>query len=819
MKYRVETVNNIDELPIKIFIENIEKKQYRCDSQISLIFVVKGRLNLTLDKNHYILQEEDVFLINSNALYTVESLSTNQICVLQLEGDYFNNSYTNFSKLKFYLNSSNCYENESEPYNHIKKILVKLLEILVEKKNGFSIIAKQLVLELVLTLINRFIDNNLKSHMPANQEDDKINSIIEYIFTHYKEKMSLKDISQYLHLNCQYVSRYFSKQMGVTLNTFISNIRLEESLKDINNSEKKITYIALENGFPNLKSYFKAFKDTYYMTPSKYRSFYTNAIKNNNIALDFSKFNLGEFENYTNKEHQLLHQIKENHIIDCNASQDTLNKTWKKIAAFGRAAEGMREELRNQLRMIQKDISFDYVRFHGILSDEMMVYNEDSEGNAEYNFTYVDELIDFLLEIKLKPFLELGFMPELLASEKKHIFLWKANISFPKNMKKWTDLIKYFINHLISRYGVNEVCSWYFQVFDLVCLGNVSINNYFNFFKETYNTIKKINPNFRIGVSIGFIELENYISFFETENLVVDFVGLISYAIVPIEGKESLENMNKLSKISEMEYILQNSIKFCSYAHENFMSEKIDMLIQKLDKYQFFTREIFLTEWNSSPNPKDLLHDTCYKAAFAVKNIIENFDKVSGMAYWGFSDLFEEIKTNNTTFHGGLGFITNNGIKKPIYYAYQLINKLGTEIIDRGDNFIVTKKQNGSLQTLAFNYCHFIDENTKCDATEIPMKNRYNVFDEKISNICFVLKGLTGRVLQKTYRINKENGSAFDEWLKIGAPEVMSNDDINYIKNKSIFGYNIKEIYIDGDLIINEKMQPHEVLFFELLPI
>lgn len=816
MKYRYEVLNNLDEFPAKLFIETIKNTEYRCEPQLSLIFVIKGEVSITHGNEHFTIRADDLLLLNPNSVYGLEGLSSNQIALLQLDGAYFNKLYSGFENLKIKLNSSAYGENQPEDYKHIKIIMVKLLELLAKRKNGYLLLAKQLILELGASLISRFNDSLSEEVLIDNQEEERINQIIQYVLMHYKEKLSLTDIAAYLNLNPQYVSRYFSKHMGVTLNTFISKIRLQESIKDLSTKDKKITYIAMEYGFPNLKSYFKAFKDNFNMTPSKYRSLYLEEMNSDERIPHFSRLSSKKGTDSILSEAFL--ETKDHPIIDCNREGEPLNRTWKKIMAFGRASECMREELRNQLRMLQKDIVFEYVRFHGILSDEMMVYNEDARGQAEYNFSYVDELIDFLLKNKLKPFLELGFMPEQLASEKIYLFFWKANISLPKNREKWVALIKSFAVHLIERYGIQEVQTWYFEIWNHSAMFS-KVDDCFTFMKDTYHAIKSVSPLLRIGTGVGFHELEEFITFTRKENIVFDFVSFVAYLItVNAQDQTTKQDTDEQRDISDMPYIPQNIMKNCSYAEENYISKTINQFIQIMDQHQYQTEEIFLSEWNSTPNPSDLLHDTCFKAAFLVKNILDNFSKVGGMAYWAFSDVFEETKTNYATFHGGLGIITNNGIKKPAYYAYQLMNKLGNEILGRGDHYIVTRGRNNSIQILAFHYCHFIVTDLPCEGNDITTTERYHVFYDKTKAARFEIKGLKGKITEKIYRVNRENGSAYDTWLAIGAPKTMLYDEVNYIESKSIFGYKIKERYVDGDLIIEEKMQPHEVVLIELLP-
>ncbi len=94
---------------------------------------------------------------------------------------------------------------------------------------------------------------------------------------------------------------------------------------------------------------------------------------------------------------------------------------WKKCIAAGRATEGLREDWRQQLREVQREIGFEYIRFHGIFHDDMMIYRE-SAGHPVYNWQYLDSLFDFLLSVKLRPLVELSFMPSDLASGAGAVF-------------------------------------------------------------------------------------------------------------------------------------------------------------------------------------------------------------------------------------------------------------------------------------------------------------------------------------------------------------------------------------------------------------
>lgn len=103
----------------------------------------------------------------------------------------------------------------------------------------------------------------------------------------------------------------------------------------------------------------------------------------------------------------------------------------------GRANEGLRADWQQQLAYVKKECGFRYIRMHGLLTDDMAVYTEDSKGNPVYNYMYMDVLFDFLQSIGVKPFVELGFMPSALASGPKTIFWWRGNVTPPKDYEKW----------------------------------------------------------------------------------------------------------------------------------------------------------------------------------------------------------------------------------------------------------------------------------------------------------------------------------------------------------------------------------------------
>jgi hypothetical protein len=168
---------------------------------------------------------------------------------------------------------------------------------------------------------------------------------------------------------------------------------------------------------------------------------------------------------------------------------------------------------------------------------------------------------------------------------------------------------------------------------------------------------------------------------------------------------------------------------------------------------------VYYTEWCTSSNPRDALHDDPYAAAFIVKTVLEANGLVQGYSYWTFSDIFEENYFPSLPFHGGFGLLNLHGIAKPAYRAYQLLHGLGTDLMqlegthETVDAWLVRGEKSATLMLTNF---------------ALP---RHPIATQTVS---FVLKGapsVSGATIQ---RIDLEHANAKRRWEQLGKPEYLS---------------------------------------------
>src|SRR6267142_667646 len=191
--------------------------------------------------------------------------------------------------------------------------------------------------------------------------------------------------------------------------------------------------------------------------------------------------------------------------VDASAPAHPFPHFWEKMFGSGRAILSLRESYRNDLRETKRITNFEYVRSHAIFHDEAGLYDEDRDGQPLYNFSYVDQIYDGLLENKVRPFIELSFTPKKLSSDPNalHPFWYKQNVASPKDWNKWEQLVEKFTSHLVERYGIDEVSQWYFEVWNEPNLdfwaGDPKEATYYELYDHSARALKTVNPRLRVG--------------------------------------------------------------------------------------------------------------------------------------------------------------------------------------------------------------------------------------------------------------------------------------------------------------------------------
>ena len=477
------------------------------------------------------------------------------------------------------------------------------------------------------------------------------------------------------------------------------------------------------------------------------------------------------------------------HIDFCSEGQ-RYKPYWKTCVGAGRANEGLRAAFQRQLRQLQEQIGFRYLRFHGLLHDDMFVVRENESGEKIYNFQYIDELFDSMLELRIRPFVELSFFPSCLKGGDATQFWWKANITPPETWDGWCALIDRLIRHWLQRYGEAEVRTWYFEVWNEPNLNSFwdgTRSQYFSLYAATAQTIKSIDPHLRVGgpATSNFVPDDRFDS--ETEDFThhlthkVDDLDSLNWHGVWIEAflDYCVKHHLPLDFVSTHPYPTDFAFDQTGRMKgrtRNVDSTRQDMmwLKQTVQHSAYPNAEIHLTEWSSSPSARDCTHDYLQEAAYLVKCNLDGIGLADSLSFWAFTDVFEETGAGDSIFHGGFGLINYQGIVKPSFHAYRMLSHLGDTLLYRDEHAFFTKKE-GKLAALLYHY----PLSSTVSMSPYPDRSRAQKeleTGEAVTVSC-TLTGLTpgAEILIET--LDREHGWALPLWLDMGAPEPPTREE------------------------------------------
>ena len=332
----------------------------------------------------------------------------------------------------------------------------------------------------------------------------------------------------------------------------------------------------------------------------------------------------------------------------------------------------IRPDSQAQLKLTVDELGFRYLRFHAIFHDVLGTVVTHPDGTITYNWTRIDQLYDDLLARHIKPFVELGFTPEALATSKASIFYWHGNTSHP-DPAKWQALITAFTRHLEQRYGQPEVRSWFFEVWNEPNLSgffeNADQAAYFALFDLTSNTIKQVDPALRVGgpSTAGAAWVPDFLAHVQQSGSKVDFVSTHTYGV---EGGFLDEQGKSDTKLS---------------ASPDAILGDVRRVRKEVSASAFPNLPVYFTEWSTSYTPRDPVHDSYISAPYILSKLKQSQGLVQGMSYWTYTDLFEEPGPPTAAFEGGFGLLNPDGIRKPAFFAYKYLNALSGQAIPTDD--------------------------------------------------------------------------------------------------------------------------------------
>lgn len=436
---------------------------------------------------------------------------------------------------------------------------------------------------------------------------------------------------------------------------------------------------------------------------------------------------------------------------DWNQTGRPLPHVWEHTVGSCHAPLALRADWREHLRRCHAELGFQRVRFHGLLSDDMSTLVRH-RGQPVTSFHNIDCVVDYLLDLGVRPFVELSFMPTALASGEKTIFHYRGNITPPRDPAEWAGLVRCLATHWVERYGMDEVRRWYFEVWNEPNLADFWAGtqaDYFRLYAHTARALKEVDAGLQVGGPATAKEawLDDFLDCCEREGLPADFVSTHHYPndVLWYEGQDTETQL--------------------AHSRRGALRAGADAA-----RRQARGRPLLYTEWNCSSNPRYPPQDEPYAAAFVIKSALEVTGLVECYSFWTFTDIFEENYFPSVPFHGGFGLLNLHGIPKPTYHAFGLLHSLGRELLavrgrhDTVDAWVVRRDRHAVV--LQTNHA-------------LP---RHPIASEGVH---VRLEGAPPPGAVTVERIDNDHANAKRVWLEMGGPEYLRPRDVERLRDES----------------------------------
>ncbi|BFI97414.1 MAG: cellulase family glycosylhydrolase [Rhodanobacter sp.] len=461
--------------------------------------------------------------------------------------------------------------------------------------------------------------------------------------------------------------------------------------------------------------------------------------------------------------------------LDAKAPGTPFPHYWEQMFGSGRAVLALRDDYRKDLVAVKQATGFEYVRFHGIFDREVGLFQlgkngqpfynaadkSGADGQPVYNFSYVDQIYDGLLERGVRPFVELGFMPDAMTSDPKAIqdFWYRPNVAPPKDYALWDGMIRAFAKHLIARYGIDEVSQWYFEVWNEPNIGfwagNPKMATYFTLYDHTARALKSVSPRLRVGgpATAQAAEVTDFLKHVHDAHVPVDFVSTHVY------GDDTADNV----------------------FHTNENIPRKDMVCRAVDKVHkevlaspYPKLPFIMSEFNASYANLPNVTDSVYMGPWLANTIRACAGKVDAMSYWSFSDVFEEGGVVRSPFYGGFGLIAEDRIPKPSFNAFAMLHKLGdVRLPVSSDSALATRRADGTLVLALWNYAPPVGDTAS-----------YTVGQPKgdVKHFELDLSSLPAHAAATLWRLDQTHGNVIAAFDKMGRPAFPSREQIAQLR-------------------------------------
>ncbi len=229
--------------------------------ELELVTVTSGEMYVTIDSKTYLLRQGDISFVFPNTIHSYSTTAHCDYSLLLFNGNMlprYQNQFCSFRP------AQSCIPNSHVP-QEVHSLLSSMRQEASLADNAAIITG---YLYLIVGRLLPFLDLRKDG---KNDDKNRIERILQYIQLNYLYPISSASISNELNISPFVLSRIFSNNIGIRLDQYINELRINYANHLLSSTHKKITDIALESGFETLRTFNRVYKSITSTTPREYR--------------------------------------------------------------------------------------------------------------------------------------------------------------------------------------------------------------------------------------------------------------------------------------------------------------------------------------------------------------------------------------------------------------------------------------------------------------------------------------------------------------------------------------------------------------------
>ncbi|MEU0068753.1 hypothetical protein ABZ027_04200 [Streptomyces sp. NPDC006332] len=458
--------------------------------------------------------------------------------------------------------------------------------------------------------------------------------------------------------------------------------------------------------------------------------------------------------------------------VDLTRPTSPFPHVWERVVSGDWAKQALRRDYQDQLFDCHDELGFESLRFHGALNTSMSTYSPTVNGrprnpafsNDDYSFFNIDQIYDALVDRGMHPFVELSSMPASLQASAPpfSLMLYDFNQMEPKDYALWGKVVGDFARHMVDRYGLREVRKWPFEVWNepnLSVFFNGDQQAYFRLYQYAAEAIKNVDASLRVG---GPATSAGQLSFGPPRSPGVryyrEFMQWATAKDVPVDfgSAHGYESDTGTGSQGPASFFKQNRADTPSGL------------------------PLYISETNVTSDIGNPILDRSDAAASFLRTITETVGVVDALAYWSFTDIYEEMGQADKPFHGGFGLRNIHGVKKPAYRLLQILHTVGEHRVpltlagapDTVGGLAVTGSVRGGVDVLLYNHALATGDGS----APVPARP---------ATLTVTLRGVRAGARARVRRIDEDHTNPYREWVELGSPEYPTRRQLHDIEKAS----------------------------------